>query len=107
MVHDESKYLFRLRKDVSFLNKPLLKNKLEKVPENSSVLIDISRADFIDKDVAEVINDFMQHSHLKNIQVEIKKSPGKLMHQQIEEPIFKQSIKIITHDSIRETATGK
>ena len=107
VVHDESKYLFRLRKDVSFLNKPLLKSKLEKVPENASVLIDISRADFIDKDVAEVINDFMQHSHLKNIQVEIKKSPGKLMHQQIEEPIFKQSIKIITHDSIREIATGK
>jgi MFS superfamily sulfate permease-like transporter len=107
VVHDDRKYLFRLRKDVSFLNKPLLKNKLEKIPENASVLIDISRADFIDKDVAEVINDFMQHAHLKNIQVEIKKSPGKLMHQQIEEPIIKQSIKILTHEPIRETVIGK
>jgi len=65
VVHDDSHYLFRLRKDVSFLNKPLLKSKLEKIPENSSVIIDISRADFIDLDVSEVINDFTQHAPLK------------------------------------------
>jgi MFS superfamily sulfate permease-like transporter len=34
IVHDHNKYLFRLRKDVSFLNKPALKNKLEEVPES-------------------------------------------------------------------------
>ena len=48
-----------------FLNKSLLKNKLEKLPENSLVLIDISRADFIDKDVVELINDFIKHALLK------------------------------------------
>jgi MFS superfamily sulfate permease-like transporter len=83
VVNDNNKYLFRLRKDVSFLNKPILKAKLEKVPENGSVLIDISRADFIDKDVIEVINDFMKHAHLKNIKVEIKKSQVKKDHQLI------------------------
>jgi len=83
VVNDENKYLFRLRKDVSFLNKPILKVKLEKVPENGYVLIDISRADFIDKDVIEVINDFMKHAQLKNIKVEIKKSHVKKDHQLI------------------------
>ncbi|SFQ11057.1 SulP family inorganic anion transporter [Parafilimonas terrae] len=83
VVHDDSKYLFRLRKDVSFLNKPLLKNKLEQVPENSSVLIDISRADFIDKDVIEVINDFLQHAPLKNIKTHVKKSPAKTRHAKL------------------------
>jgi MFS superfamily sulfate permease-like transporter len=83
VVNDNNKYLFRLRKDVSFLNKPILKAKLEKVPENGSVLIDISRADFIDKDVIEVINDFMKHAHLKNIKVQIKKSQVKKDHQLI------------------------
>jgi MFS superfamily sulfate permease-like transporter len=72
IVHDDSKYLFRLRKDVSFLNKPIIKNKLEEVPENASVLIDVSRADFIDKDIVEVIEDFMIHAPLKNIIVELK-----------------------------------
>src|SRR6185295_11583278 len=74
IVHDHNKYLFRLRKDVSFLNKPALKNKLEEIPGESSVLIDATRADFIDKDIIEVIEDFMMHAPLKNIRVELKKS---------------------------------
>jgi MFS superfamily sulfate permease-like transporter len=74
VVNDENKFLFRLRKDVSFLNKPIIKSKLEQVPEDSYVLIDAARADFIDRDVIEVIEDFMKHAHLKDIQVELKKN---------------------------------
>ena len=103
VVNDERRYLFRLRKDVSFLNKPLLKRKLEAVPGNSSVLIDISRADFIDKDIIEVINEFLKHASLKNIRAEVKKSPGKLMHNRVHYQNNKQSNKIFTHETIRET----
>jgi MFS superfamily sulfate permease-like transporter len=77
VVNDHNRYLFRLRKDVSFLNKPIIKYKLEEVPKNSSVLIDATRADFIDKDVVEVIEDFMIHAPLKNISVELKTSAKK------------------------------
>ncbi|HEX6426764.1 MAG TPA: SulP family inorganic anion transporter [Niastella sp.] len=77
VVNDHNKYLFRLRKDVSFLNKPIIKSKLEKVPKNSYVLIDAARADFIDKDVVEVIEDFMKHASLKGITVELKRSTFK------------------------------
>jgi MFS superfamily sulfate permease-like transporter len=77
VVNDDNRYLFRLRKDVSFLNKPIIKNKLEEVPANSSVLIDATRADYIDKDVIEVIEDFMIHAPLKNISVELKRSSTK------------------------------
>ncbi|WP_205508468.1 SulP family inorganic anion transporter [Longitalea arenae] len=74
VVNDANRYLFRLRKDVSFLNKPIIKNRLEKVPENSSVLIDATRADFIDRDIIEVIEDFLKHAPLKGISVELRKS---------------------------------
>ncbi|HJU45975.1 MAG TPA: SulP family inorganic anion transporter, partial [Chitinophagaceae bacterium] len=77
VVNDKNKYLFRLRKDVSFLNKPIIKNKLEQVPDGSFVLIDAARADFIDKDVIEVIEDFMKHASLKDIKVELKRSAYK------------------------------
>jgi MFS superfamily sulfate permease-like transporter len=77
VVNDENKYLFRLRKDVSFLNKPIIKNKLEEVPADSAVIIDASRADFIDKDVIDVIEDFMLHAPLKNIRTEVKYSQHK------------------------------
>ena len=74
VVNDDNRFLFRLRKDVSFLNKPIIKRKLEEVPENSFVLIDATRADFIDKDIVEVIEDFLKHAPLKNITVDLKKS---------------------------------
>ncbi len=74
IVNDENRYLFRLRKDVSFLNKPIIKSKLEEVPANSSVLIDAVQADFIDKDIVEVIEHFLVHAPLKNIHVEVKYS---------------------------------
>ena len=77
VVNDANKYLFRLRKDVSFLNKAIIKNRLEKVPENSYVMIDAARADFIDKDIIEVIEDFLKHAPLKGISVELKKSSHK------------------------------
>ncbi len=87
IVNDDNKYLVRLRKDVSFLNKPIVKSKLEKVPENSFVLIDATRADFIDKDIIEEVNNFLSHAHLKNITVEIKRSEHKPMHLLFDQPL--------------------
>jgi MFS superfamily sulfate permease-like transporter len=81
VVHDDNKYLVRFRKDISFLNKPIVKEKLESVPADAYVLIDMTRADFIDKDIIDVVNEFLQHAHLKNIVVEIKKSRFKAGHQ--------------------------
>ena len=74
IVHDDNKYLLRFRKDVSFLNKPIVKQRLEALPDNSFVLIDMTRADFIDRDVIDVIDEFMHHAHLKNIRVELRKN---------------------------------
>lgn len=78
IINMDEKYMVRLRKDVSFLNKPYLKEKLEEIPDGSQLLVDVSKADFIDQDVIEVIDDFIKHAHLYNIVVEIKKgSNGK------------------------------
>lgn len=80
VVNDDNNYLIRFRKDVSFLNKPIVKKKLEDVPAESYVIIDATRADFIDKDVIEEINNFLCHAYLKKIKVEIKTSQHKSMH---------------------------
>jgi len=77
VVHDDNNYLIRFRKDVSFLNKPIVKKKLEEVPKNSFVIIDAERADFIDKDVIEEVNNFLCHAHLKKIRVEVKAGQNK------------------------------
>ncbi len=108
VVSDTNKYLFRLRKDVSFLNKPIIKSRLEEVPENSYVLIDASRADFIDRDIIDVIEDFMKHAHLKDIRVELKKSAHRNLGFKGENkttPI--PSIKIISYAHVRKTFVRK
>ena len=114
MINDHNKYLVRLRKDVSFLNKPIIKKKLESVPENSYLLIDATRADFIDKDIIDAVNEFLLHAHLKNIKVEIKKSLHKPMHLLFKIPeSFKTNISLVEpiintkHENLRETITGK
>jgi MFS superfamily sulfate permease-like transporter len=81
IVHDDNKYLLRFRKDVSFLNKPIVKQRLETLPEGSRLLIDMTRADFIDRDVLDVIDEFMHHAHLKNIRVELRKTGGSVVKQ--------------------------
>ncbi len=78
ITNEADKYLVRLRKDVSFFNKAILKQGLEKVPTNSYVIIDVSRADFIDQDIIEIIEDFQKHAPLENIKVEIKKNPSSI-----------------------------
>lgn len=47
-----------LAQEVSFLNKASIKQTLEKLPENSAVIIDASGTEYIDYDVLEVIRDF-------------------------------------------------
>jgi len=83
MVNVQHNYLVRLRKDVSYLNKPIVKKKLNMLPTNAHVIIDVSHADFIDRDIIEVMNDFMVNAHLRNITVEVKRSPYKPLHQLI------------------------
>lgn len=74
-VSSGNNHLFRLRRQVSFLNKPVLKARLEAVPPGSHVVIDASRADFVDPDIVDIIEDFMLHAPLSRIAVELAVSP--------------------------------
>jgi MFS superfamily sulfate permease-like transporter len=73
-VKEGNQYLVRLTKDVSFLNKALLRNTLREIPDNSYVIIDGARSTFIDNDILETINDFQQSASSRNITVELNQS---------------------------------
>lgn len=47
MVNNDHQYLLKFTKDVSFLHKSSLRNALEKIPNNSSLMIDGSKASFL------------------------------------------------------------
>lgn len=55
---DEHIIRLELAEEVSFLNKGSIKTTLDRIPENSSVIIDASNAQYIDYDVLEEIREF-------------------------------------------------
>ncbi|MCQ8103621.1 SulP family inorganic anion transporter [Methylomonas sp. SURF-2] len=67
-----SHYLLRLHKDVSFLNKALLRNHLAGVADDSELIIDGSRALFIDQDILETIAEYLIAAPDRNIEVELQ-----------------------------------
>jgi len=83
-ISEGNNVLIRLRKDVSFFIKPLLKKKLEEIPENANLIIDLVHAEHIDKDVIDTINEFIKHAALKNINCTIKKNENNKLHQLLE-----------------------
>jgi len=76
LTRDGRHYLLRLQKDVSFLNKAQLRNFLEDVEEDSYLVIDGTRAGFIDQDIMETIQDFIKAASDNNIRVELKEMRG-------------------------------
>ena len=72
-----SHYLLSLNKDVSFLNKALLRKFILSIPEQSTVTIVASKATFIDHDILETIEDFLAAAPDDNITVETIDLHGK------------------------------
>jgi MFS superfamily sulfate permease-like transporter len=77
VMKDEYRYLIRFRKEVTFLNKAALKANLEKIPDNTAVLMDASKSEFIDQDIVELVNDFIVNAETRGIRVYIKYGGGK------------------------------
>lgn len=65
-------YLLRLHKDVSFLNKALLRKHLSAIPNDAELIIDGNKALFIDQDILETIADFLLAAPDRGITVEIQ-----------------------------------
>lgn len=76
LTQDRSHYLLRLLKDVSFLNKAPLREALSQIEEGGYVIIDGTRARFIDPDIIETIEDFIASASDSQIRVELKNVNG-------------------------------
>ncbi|MFN6380296.1 MAG: SulP family inorganic anion transporter [Flavobacteriales bacterium] len=70
-IVDDKKYLIRFRGNASFLNKPKLKTALASIENGSLVFIDVSKADFVDSDIRELILDFEKQCSFRNIDINI------------------------------------
>jgi MFS superfamily sulfate permease-like transporter len=72
LSEDKGVYILKLQKQVSYLNKAPLMKALESIPDGSEVLINATKATFIDKDIEEILNDFISSAARKSIEVKTK-----------------------------------
>lgn len=76
LTRDGKNYLLRLHKDVSFLNKAPLRNCLERIEEGGYLIIDGTKASFIDQDILETLQDFIKAANDDGVKVELKNVRG-------------------------------
>ena len=88
--HEGDIIRIHLSEEVSFLNKAAIRETLDKLPENSTVVIDATSTSYIDFDVLELIKEF------RDIKAPIKNITSKLVgfkeKYQIENELNVQSV---------------
>lgn len=65
----KNNYLIKLNRNVTYLNRAVLSEYLQRVPSDSELLIDVSRTEFIDPDIRETLEEFIQFAPMRNITV--------------------------------------
>jgi MFS superfamily sulfate permease-like transporter len=77
VVHEDGAFLIQFTKDVSFLNKARLRKVFAELPSGSEVVIDGTRAMFIDHDIYELIQDFKESAKFRDITVQTRRLESK------------------------------
>lgn len=80
VVNNNSHYLIKFTKDVSFLHKSSLRSAFDQIPQRSSVIIDASKGQALDVDIVEAIEEFIKTAPSKEIAVDLQKKDGVADH---------------------------
>lgn len=65
-----------LAEEVTFINKAPISYELESLPENSELEIDVTKTKFLDNDIIEIIDDFLESSEEKQIKTRLVSEKG-------------------------------
>lgn len=65
--------LIKFQKDVTFLHKMALKEALRKIPQGAEVFIDTSKVHFMDHDIKQLIQEFIETAQERGIDADLKK----------------------------------
>ncbi len=74
--HESETITIQLVEDVTFINKGVITLTLDKLPNNSHVIIDGTKSHNIDLDVLEIIHNFKETALLRGINLELKSIPA-------------------------------
>ena len=67
----KNRYRISFAEEVTFINKEPVLRELERLPESAQLELDVKKTKFLDFDILEIINDFMQTHSQKNIHIRV------------------------------------
>ncbi len=77
LVHQDSDWLVRFNKDVSFIHKAELKRRLSEIPDRANAIIDGNKALCIDHDIYDTLKEFETAASYRGIRIEYHNIFGK------------------------------
>jgi MFS superfamily sulfate permease-like transporter len=92
-VNIDDNYMIQFIGPVSFLNKSIIKQFVEELPDESNVVLDFSRCSSIDADIQELLSDFYAGALEKNNKIELK-----FLNSQQHNKLFNQYNLILTNE---------
>lgn len=84
-VHEGNLHLIRFKKDLSFIHKYELRRIMAHIPDGADLMFDLSKVGFVDLDIAELMNDFIDTSQSRGITVSVKRHESRAL-QVVKEP---------------------
>lgn len=69
---EEKQFEIIFNKDLSFVNRAFLRDMFARIPNHATVLVDGTKANFMDKDIEETINNFIKSAEQHHIEVILK-----------------------------------
>lgn len=70
VVRDDNNFLMRFSNDMSFVNKAALKRVLRHIPDNAYVIVDGTKALYVDGDIYETMREFETAASFRGIEIE-------------------------------------
>ena len=67
----KNRYRISFAEEVTFINKEPVLRELERLPESAQLELDVKKTKFLDFDILEIINDFMQSHSQKKIHIKV------------------------------------
>ncbi|WP_239804549.1 SulP family inorganic anion transporter [Croceicoccus hydrothermalis] len=88
-TNDGDLYLVSARRSLYFIHKYELQKSLSEIPDNSIVVINLNRADFVDPDNIEIINSFVKNARFRDIDVSVRHDLDHLANSGLDAPLRK------------------
>ncbi len=73
---DDGKVKMTLAEEVTFFNKGAILKELDRLPENSTLELDVTKTKFLDNDIIEILEDFSVKAKERNINIKLFSERG-------------------------------